>query len=347
VTIHEAGVADGYVIFGGQDGQVHLVDVDGVEVHTWTLPCTFSYVQRPLAHVLSESCGNRVEVDGDSSVVWQFTPPAGAVIHHDWDRLPNGNTLVLCRQAINEPAISDQEIQDDFILEVAPDGSVVWEWHLKDHFVELGFSQDRIDLIHERGGDWSHATAISPIPDDTSHTDPRFSPGNVILTLRHQNTIAVINRLTDQIVWVSTDLFLGPHSAHMVLAGFPGGGNILAFDNGFAGDWLPVKPVHPIIVNRNVSRVREIDPVTGQTVWKYEDIDAGYEWGEFFSPDDGAAQRLANGNTLITDAKSGRIFEVTSSLETVWEYVSPYYDADNVNAIYRAYKVPIDWAGPR
>ena len=40
-----------------------------------------------------------------------------------------------------------------------------------------------------------------------------------------------------------------------------------------------------------------------------------------------AAQRLPNGNTLITEGADGRIFEVTPQHELVWEYVSPYFAA--------------------
>lgn len=54
----------------------------------------------------------------------------------------------------------------------------------------------------------------------------------------------------------------------------------------------------------------------------------------FFTPFMGGAQRLVNGNTLITEAAFGRIFEVTMEGKICWEYVNPY----SANAIFRAYK---------
>jgi len=39
----------------------------------------------------------------------------------------------------------------------------------------------------------------------------------------------------------------------------------------------------------------------------------------------GNAQRLLNGNTLITES-SGRFFEVTREGATVWEYINPFFD---------------------
>ena len=40
---------------------------------------------------------------------------------------------------------------------------------------------------------------------------------------------------------------------------------------------------------------------------------------EFFSSSSGSVQRLANGNTLITESEKGRVFEIKDK-EIVWEY---------------------------
>jgi hypothetical protein len=37
------------------------------------------------------------------------------------------------------------------------------------------------------------------------------------------------------------------------------------------------------------------------------------------------AQRLANGNTLLTESSFGRFFEVTREGEIVWGYVNPFF----------------------
>jgi hypothetical protein len=36
VTIHEEGVEEGYVIFDAPDNTIHLIDVEGTEVHSWS-----------------------------------------------------------------------------------------------------------------------------------------------------------------------------------------------------------------------------------------------------------------------------------------------------------------------
>jgi len=341
VTILEDGVAEGYVLFGARDGLVYLIDVEGNVVNTWAGPCGWRGPPRPRpgGHLMFNSCGDVMEFDWEGNIVWQVSSPEGAVFHHDFERLPNGNTLILCRQTITVPSISDKEILEDFLIEVDSSGEIVWEWHEADHFEEFGFSQERKDEIFERGGDWSHANAASPIPDNTFHTDPRFSPGNVVLSIRHQNTVAIIDRATDEVVWVSTDTVIGPHTTHMLPEDVPGGGNILVFDNGYRPDWL-------IVANRFYSRVVEIDPIDGSTPYVYTADLSGVPRETFFSHAASGMQRLSNGNTLIVEARTGRIFEVTASGQIVWEYVIPYRNAGNFNNTYRAYKVPLEWAAP-
>ena len=78
----------------------------------------------------------------------------------------------------------------------------------------------------------------------------------------------------------------------------------------------------------------------------------------FFTPFMGGAQRLPNGNTLITEAVFGRIFEVTPQGRICFEYVNPEFNSyDGVkgaedlvkigfdfpaNALFRAYKYTPD-----
>lgn len=351
VTINEPGVSEGYYFV--PNGTVwHLLEPDGTVVHSWYPPCGWTYLTRPLddGHILVKSCDAPgsyavMELDWDSNTVWQFSqPPAGypedTNFHHDWVRLDNGNTLILTRNVTVYPEISSKSIVDDFILEVTPGGEVVWEWHTGDHFDEFGFSQERKDYIAYYAGDWSHANAIAPIPDNTYHSDPRFLPGNIIVSFRYQG-IAVIDRATDQIVWFEEDATVGQHDAHMIPGDLPGGGNILAFDNGYAAHWTRT-------YNRDYSRVVEIDPLTRSVVYEYNAEASGRPKWSFYASFVSGAQRLPGGNTLICEGASGRVFEITPSGAIVWEYIHPWINPrdNNSNTLYRAYKVSLDWAAP-
>ena len=59
----------------------------------------------------------------------------------------------------------------------------------------------------------------------------------------------------------------------------------------------------------------------------------------FFSATMGSVQRLPNGNTLVTESLSGRVFEITPENDVVWDYVTP----DRRNVLYRAYMIPPEW----
>lgn len=56
-------------------------------------------------------------------------------------------------------------------------------------------------------------------------------------------------------------------------------------------------------------------------MWQYADQSKP----AFFASFMGGAQRLPNGNTVITEATTGRLFEVTHAGEVVWEYIIPYF----------------------
>jgi hypothetical protein len=144
---------------------------------------------------------------------------------------------------------------------------------------------------------------------------------------------------------------IGQHHAHMVPRGLPGEGNILVFDNGgWAGYGAPNPgaPTGNKNALRDYSRVVEFDPISLEIVWQYTPKEAGLvhpmDSNRFYSPFISSAQRLPNGNTLITEGSGGRIVEVTKAHEIIWEYISPYWGKlMRMNMVYRAYRVPYAW----
>ena len=79
----------------------------------------------------------------------------------------------------------------------------------------------------------------------------------------------------------------------------------------------------------------EFDPVTFELVWEYRAEG-------FYSHYISSAQRLPNGNTLITEGANGRIFEVTPEKELVWQFVAPH-PTQECCPVYRAYRIPPEW----
>ena len=212
------------------------------------------------------------------------------------------------------------------------------------------------------GGDWIHINTASWIGPNKWYDqgDERFHPDNIIYDGRQTNTTGIIDRKTGKIVWHLGPEFqstralrkigptIGLHHAHMIPKGLPGEGNILIFDNGGYGGFGAPNPGAPNGVNnvkRDYSRILEIDPTTLKIKWEYDANKAGNrDKCKFYSDYVSSAQRLPNGNTLITEGSSGRLVEVTPDYDIVWEYISPYYSTTiGMNSIYRAYRLPYEW----
>ena len=226
---------------------------------------------------------------------------------------------------------------DDYIIEVTPDGQIVWEWYTYEHYDEFGFSTVAQYLIDITAGDWAHTNSIQSLPNN-SLNDPRFAPGNILVSQRNTNIIYIIDKNSGQIVWKvgpQDYLSIGQHQAKMIPEGLDGAGRILAFDNGGHGGY-------PLEV-RTFSRVIEIDPLTKTIAQKYEagsTIDGRFG---LYSPFMSGAQKLPNGNTLIAEAWGGRILEINPLNEIVWEYVIPHVVTGEPTRIYRVFRVGPEW----
>lgn len=286
----------------------------------------------------------------------------------------SGNTLLLCHKNVENPKISRSLLLDDTIVEVSRDGKLVWEWNCIDHFDEMGFSEEARRIINispnvtgeTKIGDWMHINSISLLGPNQwfDRGDARFHPENIIWSGRQTNIIAITDKKTGEIVWrLGPDYtgtpaieqlgwIIGQHHAHMVPRGLPGEGNILVFDNGGSAGYGSPNPGCPTGVGyalRDYSRVLEFNPLTLEIVWQYPSADkrgfSPMRYLNLYSQFISSAQRLPNGNTLITEGGCGRFLEVTPSHEIVWEYISPYFSRKRqMNHVYRAYRVPYHWA---
>ncbi len=315
----------------------------------------------------------------------QITNPEGQKIwslrqHHDWQRedLPGGyyspgatleaaanpaaKTLVLTHVTHARAAVAgDAMLEDDRLLEFGPDGKVTWEWLVSDHIEDFHFSAEAREAI--RAGnpgaaafDWFHMNSATYVGPNHWYDegDKRFAPENVIISSRQASLVAIVAR-DGKIVWqmgpdysATPELrairqVIGQHNAHFIPKGLPGAGNLMVFDNGGASGYGRPSAVAlkgQDIYARPTSRVLEIDPVTMKLAWSYTAP-------TFFATNISGAQRLLNGNTLITEGPDGRLFEVDKDGTIVWEYVYPVFTgtgkARPTNSVYRAYRVPYAW----
>ena len=154
-----------------------------------------------------------------------------------------------------------------------------------------------------------HSNSLDVLSEQTARFIPGAKPGNVLLSFKNLDMLAVMDLDSDTIVWALRGSWRGQHDAKVLP-----NGHILMFDNQGG------------LMKHGRSRVLEIAPDTGGIVWSFDGTDKDPLDS---SENRGGAQRLANGNTLISESTAGRILEVTPDGSVVWEYVNPLRTDEN------------------
>ena len=339
VTHHDQNqTQSGYTLFAPMFGRnVWLIDMMGQVVHRWQMenvPGNYGkllrngnllYAGKLMPSPLPEFGGNGgqlIEVDWEGNTVWEYRDPFHS---HCFAETANGNLMIAQWRAVPEDIARavqggqpgterDGVMWGEAIQEIDRHSKeVIWEWRTFDH---LEVDIDIIGPLHPRDR-WTNLNAISMLPD-----------GNLLVSFRCINTIAIIDRVSGDITWRwGPGEIAGQHNPTLLE-----NGNILLFDNG----------AHRAYTTMDFSRVIEVNPATGRIEWEYKD-DPPFDFNSFICS---GAQRLPGGTTLICEALKGRLFEVTPDGEIVWEYHSPFYYSHGLfgtnNMVFRAYRYGAD-----
>ena len=311
-----------------------LVATNGDVVHEWDLPdgpgayprllpngnLFYSAENDNMPPLKAGGLGGTMrELDWDGNIVNEVR---GDWQHHDMHRLPNGNTLYVSfeempedRSALVRGGLGGNPPpwgwMSDVVRELDPDGNTVWEWHAADMDIE-NYPMRPVTPP----GSWPWINAAFPLEN-----------GDVLISSRHLNMIAIIDRETKQFRWEMSDFSWGGQHDPQMLEN----GNIILFANGDSNN-----------VGHPFSRVIEIDPETKEQVWVYHTKPGR----DFYSHHISGQQRLWSGNTLICEGLWGRLFEVTPDGELVWEYVNPHagpmLNGDPANWVFRTLRYAPD-----
>ncbi len=288
-----------------------------------------------------------LEITFQGDTVWE--EPNNEFLHHDLIKLPNGNYLGIVETSslgpipvggwtssfqglgfqadgvtVEFPWVGDKLVEWDKDTK-----DVVWSWNTFDHFNMSDYDQiggtwtEAYISLHY---DWTHMNAVIFDPDESAiyvssrHlsriTKIDYPSGNIIWNLGHQ--------MSSDEVDMGTELgFSFQHSLQKL-----DNGNILTFDNGnlapeFRGTEEPVsRAIEIAIENGNAS-----------LAWSY-DLPT-----DLFGFASGNAQKLENGNVLITTVGGGgRSIEVDTDGNTIWEGLYNLSLPDG--AVYRAHRLP-------
>ena len=304
------------------------------------------------------------KLDWDGNRLWRFEyADDNHLQHHDIEELPNGNVLILAWEyhgrddaiaAGRDPdLLPDGEVWADSVAEYDPvAGRIVWEWSVWDHLVQdhdstkanfgvVADHPEKVDVnfspkepLQTPGeADWNHANSV----DYNAELD------QIVISLRSFSEIWVVDHATttEEARGPAGDLLFrygnpasyrkgktadrtlfAQHDAEWIADGLPGAGRILVFNNG-------------LVDRREYSSVDEIIPKMDGDRYVVDDDEAfaakvrrvhpAREQDRVFAAIISGAQRLSNGNTLVTYGTYGLIREVTPKGRVVWEYEVPYF----------------------
>ncbi len=221
------------------------------------------------------------------------------LFHHDVIKLENGNFLTLSNDFQTHDYSSfglsaEQLVAGDLLVELDPEGQIVWTWNAFDHLDPLRVRSDPAEGLPyydretgEFGYDWTHGNGVTELTDQ----------GLILVCLRHQDWIVAIDHATGEVAWrfgpdgdfelLAGEWFYRPHSPQM-----QPDGSMLLYDNAVGNPDIPDDEAW----SRAVRYAIDLDAMTATQVW---DSRAGEP---YVSPVAGDADRTPAGNILVLDS---------------------------------------------
>ena len=226
-----------------------------------------------------------VKIDRCSRLIWRVPLET----HHAVDVAPDGEIFAPARRKLRQvgpelPGVRTAEdgfVWNDSVVRLAADGSILAETPLLERLLASGHAAEL----------YANALAIPELPDyddplhlndvevlraDMAAAFPQFAAGDLLVSMRNINAIAVLDGKTLLVKWWRTGPFLRQHDPD-----FLPNGHILVFDNRLGGR------------DRRFgeSRIVEIDPKNPvpELVWSF----TGSERQPFYSNERGKQQSPA------------------------------------------------------
>lgn len=311
--------------------------------------------------------------------------PNGNIIFIGWERISPSKQMEYGRRP---SSISYPNLWGEFVREIKPIGNsnyeVVWEWRLQDHFVQdydpslpnygnIKNEIGKVDINYLGPGawdddDWWHCNALDYNPDlDQILVNSRNN--NELWIIDHSTTIQeaqgdsggnsgkggeLLFRWGNPQAYnsgSSSNLRMyGSHGHYWIPEGLPNAGKIMYFNNGDdrpQGYYSTVEMIDPVFENGAYQKNNNDHyfPIEPEVVYK-----ASPDPFDFVSSYLSNAQQLSNGNVFINEGGTGRLFEIDSNDNIIWEYITPVNFGGTIdqggfvfgNSNFRAYRYSPD-----
>lgn len=322
----------GYDLYSVVPQGVHvLLDPDGRELRRWQVDDAVWAMRAELLPdgdvVLVGSEGDPrdarahlVRMSWSGQEVWRRDED----VHHDVELTPRGELLTLASAPRELPELDpDRPVEDNLVLRVSLDGELLQSLSLHDALVASGFE------LHEpphQGltGEWYdhlHANSVAWIPDALVSDRPLYGAEHVLVSLRHQHTVAMVDMASGRVVWTwGRGELVMQHEASWLPDG-----SVLLFDNGNE--------------DRPWSRLVIVDPRSDTILWQW----TAPRPRDFYSAGRGTVQALPGGNLLVSNSNKGEVFEITRAGEPVWRFLGPHRDDRGRRGALRLTRYPVEY----
>ena len=287
--------------------------------------------------------------------------PNGNILAIAWEDKSEAEALQAGRNpaiASDAPG-GNANVWPDHIIEIEPlannQANIVWEWHAWDHLIQdYDASKDNYGVVSEHPelldinfvgatgnqagrADWMHCNGI----------DYNAALDQIALSCKNTNEFYIIDHSTTTAEaaghtggnsgkggdflyrWgnpqaydggLSSDQQLfGQHDVQWIEDGREGSGDFLVFNNGNGRS-----PSYSSVDVIQVAYVEGNYPLQSNGTWGPNA--PSWSWGldqDIYAQSISGAERLPNGNTLVTFGTQGTLIEVDLEGEIVWKYISP------------------------
>lgn len=235
---------------------------------------------------------------------------------------------LMLRDVTPESLIDSLGSYEDRLMLVSPDGTITTEISVLGALLQGDFEHDLFDAWEIDKLDPTHVNDIEVVTLPLAEKIEGVQSGDLLVSIRQLHMLAIMDRHSGRIKWHKTGPWVRQHDPDITESG-----SIEVFNNGAAH------------LNQNQFRgssIISLNPTTSET----EALYPASENEHFFSSIMGTHQLLGNGNRLISESMAGRVFEIDSDGEIVWEYIRPY-DSSHAALIESAIRYDLDYFSVR